>query len=56
MMSEKKLTQMEVNAAEKKVIELTREIDFGQIVVTIKRGVPVHVDEVRKAIDLPVVK
>ena len=55
-MREKKTTQIEVNEAELKVIELARGIDFGQIVVTIKRGVPVHVDEVRKAIDLPNVK
>jgi len=55
-MSEKKLIQIEVNAAEQKIIELAREIEFGQIVITIKRGVPVHVDEVRKAIDLPAVK
>lgn len=55
-MSEKKLTQIEVNAAELKMIELAREIEFGQLVVTIKRGVPVHVDEVHKTITLPQIK
>ena len=39
-----------------KIIELAREIEFGQLVVTIKRGVPVHVDEVHKTIALPQVK
>lgn len=50
------MLQIEVNAAELKILELAREIEFGQIVITISRGVPVHVDEARKAIDLPVVK
>ena len=55
-MEEKKTVQIDVNAAEMKVLELMREIEFGQIVVTVKRGVPVHVDEVRKGVNLPAVK
>jgi hypothetical protein len=55
-MHEEKTTQVEVNAAERKVLELLRSLEFGQITVTIKRGAPVHVDEIRKAITLPPVK
>ena len=55
-MIEREMTKIEVNAAELKMLEVAREIDFGQIVVTIKRGVPVHIDEVHRAIDLPPVK
>ena len=55
-MKKQELTRIEVNAAELKMIELARGIEFGQIVVTIKRGVPVHMDELRKSIDLPTVK
>lgn len=51
-MSEGKLIQMEVSAVEKKVLEMAREIEYGQIVVTIKHGVPIRVEEVRKSIDL----
>ena len=55
-MSKEKTTQVEVNAAEQKVLEMLRSLEFGQITVTVKRGVPVHVDEIRKAITLPQVK
>ena len=51
-MGEKKTVQMEVSAAEQKLLELAREIEFGQIVVTIKQGAPIRVDEIRKSINL----
>lgn len=51
-MSEEKMLQMEVSAVERKVLEMAREIDYGQIIVTIKHGVPIRVEEVRKSIDL----
>lgn len=52
MMSEKKLIQIEVNAAEEKILEMIREIEFGQILITIKHGTPIRVEEIRKSIDL----
>ena len=54
-MSEKntaQTAQMEVTAAEKKVLEVAREIDFGQLVVTVKGGAPVYLDEVRRTVPL----
>ena len=51
-----KLTPIEVNDAELKVIELMRKVEFGQLMITVKRGVPVHVDEIHKTIALPPVK
>ena len=51
-MSEKKLTQIEINAAEEKILEMIRELDFGQMLITIKNGTPIRVEEIRKSIDL----
>ena len=55
-MNEEKAAQVEVNAAERKVLEMLRKLEYGQLTVTVKKGVPVHVDEIRKTIPLPQVK
>lgn len=51
-MSEKKTTPMEVTDKERKMIELARSIDFGQMLITIKHGSPICVEGIRKSIDL----
>jgi len=37
---------------EKKLIELTRELDYGELHITVKGGLPVHVEEIKKSIKL----
>ena len=43
---------MEITDKERKMIELARSIDFGEILITIKHGAPIRVEEIRKSIDL----
>lgn len=43
---------MEVTDKERKMIEFARSIDFGQMLITIKHGSPIRVEEIRKSIDL----
>ena len=40
-----------VNAQEVQIIKLMRELDYGQLIVSVKNGKPVHV-ETRKSITL----
>ena len=40
---------MELNESERKVVQLIREIGYGQLVVTVKESAAVHV-EARKSI------
>ncbi len=44
-------TQESVNAQELQIIKLMRELDYGQLIVSVKNGKPVHV-ETRKSITL----
>ena len=44
-------TKENVNALELQIIKLMRELDYGQLVVSVKNGKPVHV-ETRKSINL----
>ena len=44
MGQEKKVT-IELNDAEHQVIQLIREVGFGQIIVTVKEGKTVHIEE-----------
>lgn len=48
MGQEKKVT-IEVNDAERQVIQLIRDVGFGQIIVTVKENKAVHIEE-RKSI------
>lgn len=41
----------EISAQEQQILELMRELDYGQLVISVKRGKPVHV-ETRKSIAL----
>ena len=40
-----------INAQELQIIKLMRELDYGQLVVSVKNGKPVHI-EMRKSISL----
>jgi len=44
-------TKENVSAQELQIIKLMRELDYGQLVVSVKNGKPVHV-ETRKSITL----
>jgi len=48
MGQEKKVT-IEINDAERQVIQLIRDVGFGQIIVTVKENKAVHIEE-RKSI------
>jgi len=37
---------------EQKVIEIMRKLDYGEMLVLVKGGVPVHVEEIKKSIKL----
>ena len=37
---------------EKKLIEILRGLDYGELHITVKAGKPVHVEEIRKSIKL----
>ena len=50
MQSEK---NMELTKAEKKVIELIRSLDYGEVRVMIKDNRPIRVEEIRRSIQLP---
>jgi len=39
-------------AQEKKLIEILRQLEYGELRITVKSGTPVHVEEVRKSIKL----
>ena len=44
-------TKETINAQELQIIKLMRELDYGQVIVSVKNGKPVHV-ETRKSITL----
>lgn len=39
-----------ITEQDKQVIALMREINYGQIIINVKEGKPIHVEEVRKSI------
>ena len=43
--------QMELKSQEQQIIKLIRDLDYGQLVISVKNGKPVHV-ETRKSISL----
>lgn len=44
-------TKENINAQELQIIKLMRELDYGQLVISVKNGKPVHA-ETRKSITL----
>ena len=43
--------KVELNAQELQIIKIMRELDYGQVTVTVKNGKPVHI-ETKKSITL----
>jgi len=37
---------------EQKLIEILRNLDYGELLITVKAGMPVHVEEIKKSIKL----
>ena len=37
---------------EKKVVEILRGLDYGEVRIAVKSGVPVHIEEIKKSIKL----
>lgn len=50
-MGQEKSVTIEVTDAERQVIQLIREVGFGQIIVTVKENKAVHIEE-RKSIQI----
>ena len=44
---------MVLTKAEKRLIEVIRSLDFGEVRVMIKDSKPIRVEEIRKSIQLP---
>jgi len=42
----------ELNSQEKQLIQMIRNLDYGQLTITVKASKPIHVEEVRKSIPL----
>jgi len=43
---------MLVSEKEQKLIEILREVGYAEVVVVVKGGVPVHLEEIKKSIKL----
>lgn len=41
---------IKITEQDKQVIRLMREIGYGQLIIQVKEGKPIHVEEVRKSI------
>lgn len=47
-----KTNEVELNEQELRLIQLIRELGYGQIVLSVRGGVPTHVEEIRKSVPL----
>jgi len=47
-----KETETSLAKQEKKLIELIRGLDYGELHITVKGGLPVHAEEIKKSIKL----
>ena len=45
-------TQLTVTEQERKIIEILRSLDFGEMRIVVKEGTAVHVEEIKKSIKL----
>lgn len=50
--TKEKATEVELNEQELRLIQLIRELGYGQIVISVRSGVPTHVEEIRKSVPL----
>ena len=41
-----------ISEKEKKLFDILRDIEYGEVVVTMKGGIPVHIEEIKKSIKL----
>jgi len=39
-------------AQEQKLVEILRQLDYGEMRIVVKAGVPVHIEEIKKSIKL----
>ena len=42
----------ELTSQEKQLIDMIRNLEYGQLTITVKASKPIHVEEVRKSIPL----
>lgn len=42
----------ELSSQEWQLVQMIRELQYGQLTITVKAGKPIHVEEVRKSIQL----
>jgi len=47
-----KRPELSLTEKEAKVLEVLRDLDYGELVVTVKGGIPVHIEEIKKSIKL----
>ena len=47
-----KMVHVELSEQELQVVQIMREIEYGELMVSIKGGKPVRVEEVRKSIQI----
>jgi len=43
---------VQLNSQEWQLVQMIRELNYGQLTITVKAGKPIHVEEVRKSIPL----
>ena len=41
---------LKITEQDKQVIRLMRELNYGQLVINVKEGKPIHVEEIRRSI------
>lgn len=51
-MEKESTTKAQLSSQEWQLIQMIRELDYGQLTITVKAGKPIHADEVRKSIPL----
>ena len=44
--------KVQLNSQEWQLVQMIRELDYGQLTITVKASKPIHVEEVRKSIPL----
>ena len=49
---EKIKKQDEISEQEQKLLEVIRNLDYGEMRILVKEGAPVHIEEIKKSIKL----
>jgi len=50
--SKQNFVQVEMSEQELQVLQILREIEYGELMVSVKAGKPIRVEEVRKSIQI----